>query len=124
MWKKPGNNKLNNRQVQGTVKFGGGSLMLWGRMTAKGIGYACRIDGNMDTQLYMDIPDDYLLQTIKYYKLDRDKIIFQQDNDPKHTSKLAHKWFDENRIEVLEWPPQSPDLTPNEHLFEHLKRKL
>ena len=124
IWKRPGNNKLNNQQVQGTVKFGGGSLMFWGCMTAKGIGYACRIDGNMDAQLYTDILDDYLLQTIKYYKLDRDKIIFQQDNDPKHTSKLAHKWFDENGIEVLEWLPQSPDLSPIEHLFEHLKRKL
>src|SRR3954470_4711683 len=33
-WKKRGDNQLADRHVQGTVKFGGGSLMLWGCMTA------------------------------------------------------------------------------------------
>src|SRR5215212_3334475 len=124
IWKKSDGGRLKDQQIQGTVKFGGGSLMFWGCMTSKGIGYGCRIDGNMDAQLYVDILDDHLLQTIRYYKLDRDKVIFQQDNDSKHTSHLAHKWFEENGIEVLDWPPQSPDLSPIEHIFEHLKRKL
>ena len=78
--------------------------MFWGYMTSKGIGYGCQIDRNMDAQLYADILDNHLLRTIKYYKLDRDKVIFQQDNDSKHTSHLAHKWFEENGIEVLDWP--------------------
>ena len=35
--------------------------------------------------------------------------IFQHENDPKHTSKLIKKWLLSNRINVLEWPAQSPD---------------
>src|SRR3978361_1617006 len=49
---------------------------------------------------------------------------FQQDNDPKHTSKWADKWFEVNDIELLGWPAQSPDLNPIEHLWNHIKKQL
>ena len=32
------------------------------------------------------------------------------DNDPKHTSKVVAKWLKDNKVKVLEWPSQSPDL--------------
>ena len=35
---------LSDRLVQGTVKFGGGSLMMWGCMSWDGVGYSCKID--------------------------------------------------------------------------------
>jgi transposase len=46
-----------------------------------------------------------------------DHFIFQQDNDPKHTSKLAKRFFEEKNIELLPWAPQSPDLNPIENLW-------
>jgi hypothetical protein len=67
--------------------------MVWGCMTWEGTGYACKIDGKMDGDLYVKILDQELQDSIKYYGKTKNNIIFQQDNDPKHTCKRAFKWF-------------------------------
>ena len=60
----------------------------------------------MDAALYVQIMKKELLDSIKYYELDQEEVIFQQDNDPKHTSKLAMDALEELNLNVLEWPSQ------------------
>lgn len=78
----------------------------------------------MDADLYVQILKTDLMDSIKYYHLDEKQIIFQQDNDPKHTSKVAKKALEELKIKVLDWPSQSPDLNPIEHYWGHVAREL
>ncbi|KIK95655.1 hypothetical protein PAXRUDRAFT_76909, partial [Paxillus rubicundulus Ve08.2h10] len=65
---------LTSREVKCTVKFGGGSLMVLGCIGWNG---------------YVAIFEGGLLQSMEDSRIPTDEVIFQQDNDPKHTSRRA-----------------------------------
>ncbi|KAK3741499.1 hypothetical protein QZH41_002968 [Actinostola sp. cb2023] len=49
---------------------------------------------------------------------------FQQDNDPKHTSKKAQEYYRQSGINWWPTPPESPDLYPIECVWNQLKYHL
>ena len=61
------------------------------KVTHDSIGFTTRIDGKINTNLYTEILGNELLKILEYYDYQIENVYFQQDNDPKYTSKLAKK---------------------------------
>ena len=82
-----------------TVKRGGGNVKVWECFAWSGIGNLTFIDGNMTGYMYEDILENNLLQSTVKLNLGKN-IIFQHDNDPKHTAHFDMNWLNKQRIEL------------------------
>lgn len=52
------------------------------------------------------------------------KWVYQHDNAPIHTARVAKSWINSQNIQILNWPPYSPDLNIIENVWGWLSRKV
>ena len=82
MWQRPGEEYID-KCVMPTVKHGGGKVMVWGSMSAEGVGELHFIEGNMNSNMYCEILQQNMISSLQKLGC---RAVFQHDNDPKHTS--------------------------------------
>jgi transposase len=102
------------------------SCMFWGCFSWYGIGPLVPLINNATGASHVEILRKYAIPTLKKYpeSIDRGRPLFQQDNARPHTSKIATTFLEDNKVRILDWPAQSPDLNPIENLWHEVKMSV
>ena len=124
IWREP-HEEWDIECVSSTVKHSP-SRMYWGCFSWYGTGPLIALNGSATGKSHVEILRRYVLPTLEAYpgNVDRGRPWFQQDNARPHTSKIAKNFLNENKVRVLDWPAQSPDLNPIENLWHEVKNAL
>ena len=98
------------------------SIMLWGCISFQGVRSLHRIRGRLNSEEYQLILGDVMLPDAR--RLVGEDFIFQQDNATIHTSRSTRQWLQNNEVNVLDWPAESPDANPTENIWHVLRGGL
>ena len=98
-------------------------LMVWGCITAAGVGSLTRVEGNIRSEKYITVLENNLLPVI-HENFDDNSYIFMEDSARPHTAGGTQAYLQQKIIPKFLWPRHSPDLNPIKNLWLRMKREI
>ncbi|KRT79550.1 hypothetical protein AMK59_7098 [Oryctes borbonicus] len=99
--------------------------MVWGCFAGTAVSDLVRIQGILRKKGYLEILQENAVPSGE--RLRGRNFTFQEDNDPKHSSRICRNYLaslEEDRLKRMIWPLQSPDLSPIELIWDELDRRI
>ncbi len=102
------------------VAHGGGRVMVWA-----GVCYGQRtqvhfIDGILSAQRYRD----EIMRPIVVPFIHNHHLMLQHNNARPHVARICTQFLEDENIPVLAWPAYPPDMSPIEHVWDALDRRI
>lgn len=119
VWRR-GNEAYSDGCIKKQVKFPT-SVLIWSCMSSKGPGELAVVKTTVNSQIYIDILDHFLIPSIDNAFGDED-VVFQDDNASCHRAKCVRDFLADRQIATMDWPANSPDLNPIENMWMKLKK--
>ena len=119
VWRRDGE-RFDGPNVVQRDRFGGGSIMVWGGISKNAQTDLVTVAGTLTAVRYcQQIVTPHILPFIR-----RHNATLQQDNARCHTARFTRDLLQRNNVNVLDWPARSPDLSPIEHMWDMLGRRV
>jgi hypothetical protein len=118
------NTAYTPRNIQPTVPYGGGSVIVW-----RCISYDCKLDlvtiqGNLTGDQYIrDVLQPVVVPHFDNHPL-ATRPVYMDDNARLHRSRGVTAYLQSEAVTSVPWPAMSPDLNPIKHIWDMLGRRL
>ena len=74
------------------------------------------INGNINAQTYIN--DVLAVEALPFIQFHGPNVTFMYDNARLHSAAIPRQFLATNNVNVLDWPVNSPDFNPIEHVLD------